>query len=224
MWHCVSVDIKVLPKRVLFYFFKASNPPPSWYERDCPLSSLYNLPSSPESVPVQKLLWIVPVKINISPRPDWTTEKGLPHTSTKLQQSMRITQLRSQAQDSRTYQIGSFLIRSADTVTPMPLWGVVRFCLKRWTSQCHSKTKACATSSANVSSVTTPLIKGETKQNLHSDHLPYLFCNLLHLWLSCRGHLDRSMSFPPERCHKVVISHTKSQLFAFWKSLFRHQH
>lgn len=69
MWHCVSVDIEILPKQILFCFFRASFPPQA-DTRETVLSSLCNLPSSPESVPLQKLMWIVPDKINISPCPD----------------------------------------------------------------------------------------------------------------------------------------------------------
>lgn len=67
MWHCVSVDIKILPKRMLFWFFKASVP---LIEETVLSPFLITCPQVLNLFLFKKLLWIVPVKINISPCPD----------------------------------------------------------------------------------------------------------------------------------------------------------
>lgn len=67
MWHCVSVDIKILPKRMVVCFFKASV---HLIEESVLSPFLVTCLQVLNLFLFKKLLWIVPVKINIPPCPD----------------------------------------------------------------------------------------------------------------------------------------------------------
>lgn len=62
--------------------------------------------------------------------------------------------------------------------------------------------------------------KGKRKPGLNSHHLSLLFFFFFPAtWyvygLPEEGIWTEIMLFPPERCHKVLVSHTKAQPFAF---------
>lgn len=161
--------------------------------RDTVLSAVFT--TCPESLLLQKLMWIVPVKNNVFPCPAWK----------------RLVTCKDQAtavcsQDSRTYEIGSFWLGVLISQCQCHLreWYISAWNIGRVS---HSKTQACATSPSTDSRVITLLIKGKTKQNLHSDSLPERFFATSY-----------THGFPAEAIWTSVFSFRKVS----WSSYFSH--
>lgn len=157
MWHRASVDMKILTKRILFWFFQRFYfPLKLGWEILC---SLQPLQPAMNLFFFKNLCGLFQLKITFFPV---QPEKGLSQATAVC------------SQDSRTYEIGSFWLGVLISQCQCQLG---EWYISAWNTGLvsHSKTQACATSPAADSRVTTPLMKGKTKQNLHSGSLPVLF-------------------------------------------------